>query len=96
VAFIDFSGAPATWSTRFCWAKPADLPVERPTKFDLVVNLIVAKAIGLDMALNRRANRADECPVLGVDRKTYTRFELYRFCRVGPGNFTPSLSQIRT
>jgi hypothetical protein len=43
VAFIDLSGAPATWSTRFCWAKPADLPVEQPTKY-LVVNLIVAKA----------------------------------------------------
>jgi putative tryptophan/tyrosine transport system substrate-binding protein len=33
----------------FAGAKPADLPVERPTKSDLVVNLIVAKAIGLDV-----------------------------------------------
>ena len=76
----------ATYADRILkGAKPSELPVQAPVKFELVINLKTAKALGLDVPLHapaarRRGDRIDDAVCCGAHMSPFGTFRRSPAC----------------
>jgi ABC-type uncharacterized transport system substrate-binding protein len=62
-------------------AKPGEIPVEQPTKFDLIINLTTAKASG---STRRRGDRVSHCHSCSLLRRMSPQLRRFSECAGRP------------